>query len=69
MKRLKRIFGPILCIVFISVIGVVDTYAEEETYRAKNLTEFRHVVYKQMLIRDDKIIIEYKFISANLSNT
>lgn len=59
MKRLKRILGPILCIVFISVIGVVDTYAEEETYRAKNLTEFRHVVYKQMLIRDNKIIIEY----------
>lgn len=59
MKRLKRILGHLLCIVFICVVGVVDTYADEETYKARNITEFRHIVYNQMLVRDNQIIIEY----------
>ena len=58
MKRLKRILGHILCIVFICIIGVVDTYADEEVLKARNITEFRHVVYEHMLVRDKKIIIE-----------
>lgn len=57
MKRLKRIVFGISLIFLICVINNVDVYADN--LKAKNLTEFRQLVYKNMLVRKEKIVIDY----------
>lgn len=56
MKRIKKLLFSLICLLLI-FSNCKDTYAEN--LKARNLSEFRRVVYNNMLVRKENIIIEY----------
>ena len=57
MKKFKVLLGSIICILNICYLCNTDVYAE--TMKARNHAEFRNIVYKEMLSRNDTIVVEY----------
>ena len=59
MKKLKWLMFYIVFIMSVCIFKSENVYADGDGQKAKNLTEFRQIVYKDMLERKEKIVIDY----------
>lgn len=59
MKKLKWLMFYIVFIMSVCILKSENVYADGDDQKAKNLTEFRQIVYKDMLERKEKIVIDY----------
>ena len=59
MKKLKWLIFNIVFIMCVCIFNNEKVYADSDVQKAKNLTEFRQIVYKDMLVRKEKIVIDY----------
>lgn len=59
MKKLKWLIFNIVFIMSVCILKSENVYADGDAQKAKNLTEFRQIVYKDMLERKEKIVIDY----------
>ena len=59
MKKLKWVMFYIVFIMSVCIFKSENVYADGDGQKAKNLTEFRQIVYKDMLERKEKIVIDY----------
>ena len=59
MKKLKWLMFYIVFIMSVCILKSENVYADGDGQKAKNLTEFRQIVYKDMLERKEKIVIDY----------
>ena len=59
MKNLKWLIFNIVLVMCVCIFNNENVYADSDVQKAKNLTEFRQIVYKDMLVRKEKIVIDY----------